>query len=464
MPWQGTGVKGLAVCSRVVDGPLHPLLDRLLRKVGASPTAVPSLETWQGLLARVARTYHDADQDRYTLERSIDISSREMQGLYQDLQRRSESEIAHERHRVEHALAILRATLDAMNEGVLVVDARRRVIVANRRYQEMTGIPAAVLARGDHDAIVSHAVRRYADPEAARAEIERIHAGDAIAHDEIILADGRITDRYSAPVMSADGERVGRVTFFRDVTAERRARAQLEQARAEAEAASAAKSMFLANMSHELRTPLNAVIGLADLLLLARDPVTVRQREYLEGIVQSGRHLLAMVNDVLDLAKIEAGKHELQLAGVAPGEVMAEAVALLQPAANKRSIELVANDDPDAPSVLADRLRLRQILVNLIDNAVKFTDPGGRVGVSVRADSRGVAIRVADSGIGIAPENMTRLFRAFEPLELPSGDRPVGTGLGLALTKRHVDMHGGTIDVTSQPGRGTTFTVRLRVA
>ena len=443
----------------------HPLLDRLLRKAGASPASAPTLEAWQAFLERVARTYHDADQDRYTLERSIDISSREMQGLYQDLKRRTDSELAAERHRVEDALAILRATLDSMTEGVLVVDARRRVIVANRRYIEMTGIPQDVLARGEHGEIVAYATRRYVDPDPARVEIERIHAGDAIAHDEMVLADGTITDRYSAPVISADGQRVGRVTFFRDVTAERRARAQLEQARSEAEAASHTKSMFLANMSHELRTPLNAVIGLADLLLLpGGDPTTARQREYLEGIVQSGRHLLAMVNDVLDLAKIEAGKQELQLVEILPADTIGEAVALLQPAAQQRGVELHAACEPEVPHVVADPLRLRQILVNLVDNAIKFTDPGGHVRVSAGADSRGVAIRVADTGIGIAPEDMKRLFRAFEQLALPSGDRPVGTGLGLALTKRLVDMHGGTIDVTSQPGLGTTFTVRLRIA
>jgi PAS domain S-box-containing protein len=444
---------------------LHPLLDRLLRRVGASKDAVPSLEAWQALLAVVARTYHDADQDRYTLERSIDISSREMQGLYQDLKKRSESELARERHRVDESLAILRATLEAMTEGVMVADTNRRVIVANRRFAEMTRVPAEVMASEDHRAIVEHATQRYADPQAAQAEIERLHATDVTSHDELFLVDGTIVDRYSAPVTLPDGERVGRVTFFRDVTAERQARAQLESAREDAEAASNAKSMFVANMSHELRTPLNAVIGIADLMLVdRRDPLTERQREYLQGIATSGRHLLDMVNDVLDLAKIEAGKHELSLEAVRIADSIAEALSLLHAVAQARGVVLASVVEPGTPPVLADRLRLRQILVNLIDNAVKFTDREGSVRVSVRGDSRGVAIRVADTGIGIARENIARLFRAFEQLELPSGDRPRGTGLGLALTKRLVDMHGGTIDVTSELGRGTTFTVRLPVA
>jgi signal transduction histidine kinase len=137
---------------------------------------------------------------------------------------------------------------------------------------------------------------------------------------------------------------------------------------------------------------------------------------------------------------------------------------LLSPVAHGRGVALASNVEHDTPHLRADPVRLRQILVNLIGNAIKFTDRNGRVDVTARADSRGIAIRVADTGIGIASENMPRLFRAFEQLALPSGDRPGGTGLGLALTKRLVDMHGGTIDVTSELGVGTIFTVRLPFA
>jgi signal transduction histidine kinase len=433
--------------------------------VGASVETPPTSETWRALLELVARTYHDADQDRYTLERSIDISSREMQGLYQDLKSRSESALAVERHRVEESLAILRATLEATDQGILVVGHDRRVLAANKRFAELTDTPGEIMATGDHLKILEHAAHGQADPQTWRTRVETYHAGSEVTNDEIHLRDGRTLSRYSAPISLAGGEAVGRVTFFRDVTAEREAHAQLDRARAAAEAASHAKSMFLANTSHELRTPLNAVIGLADLLLLdGGDPLTARQREYLEGIAQSGRHLLAMVNDVLDLAKIEAGKQSLELEHVATRDAIEEAVRMLQGIAQGRGIELVAAVDPDLPHLRADPIRLRQILYNLISNAVKFTDRDGRVRVSATTDSRGVAIRVADTGIGIAPENMARLFRPFEQLELPSGDRPPGTGLGLALTKRLVDLHGGTIDVASQLGIGTTFTVRLPVA
>ena len=433
----------------------HPLLERLLRKVGATSTSAPSDDAWRSLLALVHRTYIDADQDRYTLERSIEISSREMQGLYHDLKRRSESELAVER-------AILRATLESITDGILVVDSQRQVVAANARCLELLGIPEDVIATRDHRKAIA-VVQSQSDDPATTARIEAIHASSEVSRDELLLR-GRTLERFSAPILLRDGTIVGRVTMFRDVTAERAARAQLENARAAAEAASLAKSMFLATMSHELRTPLNAVIGLADLMLLeGADPLTKKQAKYLEGIVQSGRHLLEMVNDVLDLAKIEAGKHDLELEHVAANTAIEEAVSLVQPLANTRGVDLAASVEREVPYVQADPVRLRQILVNLIGNAVKFTDREGRVRVSAAVDSRGVAIRVADTGIGIAPENITRLFRAFEQLDLPSGDRPGGTGLGLALTKRLVDMHGGTIDVASKLGSGTVFTVRLPV-
>ena len=443
----------------------HPLLERLLLKVGATTGESPSDEAWRILLGLISRTYHDSDQDRYTLERSIDISSREMQQLYQDLKKRSESELSYERHRVEESLAILRATLEASHEAMLVVDRQRRVVAWNRQFEKMLDIPKEVMETRDHRRIVAHASHMFPDPAAAVRGIEAIHATREVSHDEVRYTDGRIVDRYSAPVILPTGETVARVTYFRDVTAERAATAALERAREAAEAASQAKSMFLANMSHELRTPLNAVIGLADLLLLdGGDPLTAKQKEYIEGIAQSGRHLLAMVNDVLDLAKIEAGRQDLEIENVSTQDAIEEAVALLRALAVIRGVELAAEVRQEIPQIKADPIRLRQILYNLISNAVKFTDRHGRVLVSAAREDGEVAISVADTGIGISTDDLKRLFRAFEQLSLPSGDRPGGSGLGLALTKRLVEMHGGSIDVASKVGVGSTFTVRLPVA
>ncbi len=434
----------------------HPLLDQLLRRVGASESEPPPLDTWRELLGHLSQMYYESEQDRDTLERSIEISSRDMQRLYQDLKRRTESE------RVEQE-AIMRATLESAIEGILVVDNDRRVIAANKRFAEMWRVPESVMATRDQRVVAAEAMKFVKMADIVMSRIDGLYDTDATLRDELELIDGCMIDRFSAPVRTPDGTKVGRVAFFRDVTAERQAHQQLEQAREAAEAASQAKSLFLANMSHELRTPLNAVIGLADLLLLERDPLVDRQREYLEGIASSGRHLLALVNDVLDLAKIEAGKQELDLQSIPIHDAIEEGMAAILPLAESRGVMLEPATIVAVPNVRADRVRLRQILYNLISNAVKFTDRGGMVRIRARRDNDRVSIAVIDTGVGITPADLSRLYRAFEQLTLPSGDRPGGTGLGLALTKRLVEMHGGTIDVESELGVGTTFTVRIPV-
>ncbi|HEU0037100.1 MAG TPA: PAS domain-containing sensor histidine kinase [Kofleriaceae bacterium] len=424
----------------------EPALDRLLRDAGARADEVPSPEAWQRMLAAV--------------ERELD----EVKG-------RGEAELAAERARVVESYAVIRATLDAASEGILVVDSEGRVIAANARFGEMTSTPRELLGTRDYAKLVGYAGRSWQLSSRELARIEEMHRSSDTIDDELALPDGRELERYSTPIELVDGQRVGRVTFYRDVTEERAARRAIEAARVAAESASQAKSMFLANMSHELRTPLNAVIGLADLLLLeGGEPLSESQREYVEGIAQSGRHLLALVNDVLDLAKIEAGKQDLELEAVEVGEAVDEVVGALDVLAQHRHVVMqrVVDAAADREQVCADRVRLRQVLYNLLSNAVKFTGAGGRVTVRTRveeaAEARVVVIEVADTGVGIADEDVVRLYRTFEQIELPSGDRPAGTGLGLALTKRLVEMHGGTIAVASRVGVGTTFSVRLPVA
>ena len=435
----------------------HPLVGQLLRSVGASDLQAPSLETWRELLGRISQMYYETDQDRDELERSIESSSRDMQRLYQELKQKAESERAEQD-------AILRATLESAIEGILVVDNQHGVIAVNRRFAEMARIPEAELATRDRRVLIARALTKVKMAEIITSRIDELYEADGTMRDEVELVDGSVMDWFSAPVRTPDGTKVGRVAFVRDVTRERHAQQQLEQARQAAEAASQAKSQFLASISHELRTPLTAVIGLADLLLLERDPVNDRQRDYLNGIASSGRHLLALVNDVLDLAKIEAGKQVLALESIPIHDAIEEGLTAILPMANTRGVILEPATIVAVPNVRADRVRLRQILYNLLSNAVKFTDRGGRVRIRARRDEDRVSIAVMDTGIGIATRDLSRLYRSFEQLTLPSGDRPGGTGLGLALTKRLVEMHGGTIDVESELGVGTTFTVRIPVA
>jgi signal transduction histidine kinase len=233
--------------------------------------------------------------------------------------------------------------------------------------------------------------------------------------------------------------------------------------RASAAAASDAKSMFVANLSHELRIPLTAVIGQVDMLLLEREPLVDSQRLRLRTISSASHHLLALADDLRDLGLVERGLHKLELQPVEIHDAIADAMSALAPLAGARGVLLEPATLVAVPSVRADRVRLRQILYNLISNGVKFTRRGGSVRVRARQDGGRVAIAVTDTGIGIAAADLARLFEPFVQLAAPSDERPVGTGLGLALTRRLVELQDGSIDVASVVGSGTTITVRLPV-
>jgi signal transduction histidine kinase/CheY-like chemotaxis protein len=237
---------------------------------------------------------------------------------------------------------------------------------------------------------------------------------------------------------------------------------KLKESNAELLRANNLKSEFLANMSHELRTPLNAVIGFSELLL---DPgygdLNQDQREYVADILSSGRHLLELINDILDLSKIEAGKMRLALDEFDLSLAAEEALMTLRVEADRKEIALEARLDPAVPSVRADRGKFKQILTNLLSNAVKFTPAGGRVCLSTAREGSALRVSVEDSGIGIRPEDQARIFAAFIQVDGSYARKYQGTGLGLTLVKRFVEMHGGEIFVTSEVGKGSTFTFRL---
>ncbi|MBI4869742.1 MAG: response regulator [Candidatus Wallbacteria bacterium] len=243
-----------------------------------------------------------------------------------------------------------------------------------------------------------------------------------------------------------------------------RLNAQYLRAKEQAERESLFKSRFLASMSHELRTPLNAIIGFSELLIDdAVGPLDEAQRDYMQNVLSSGRHLLNLINEVLDISKIEAGKTELRCEWV-PIDAVVNAVKASAMALSQRRRITVEYTLPDQQvSIFADPVRLKQVLYNLLSNGIKFTPDGGRVSLEVRAEPERVYISVDDTGIGIRPEDLSRLFREFERLEDRPSDPTEGTGLGLALTKKLVELHGGSIAAESQPGKGSRFTVMLPV-
>ncbi len=240
------------------------------------------------------------------------------------------------------------------------------------------------------------------------------------------------------------------------------AQAELLRAREIAEHASRAKSDFLANMSHELRTPLNAIIGFSEVINTGMfGPLSVRYREYGGYVLNSGVHLLALINEILDLSKLEAGKLELQDQDVDLSFVVRDALRLVEAQAEKSKIQLSEAMKGDIPLIRGDERRLRQILINLLANAVKFTPEGGRVRISIFRREAELAIEVSDTGIGMASEQIPKALEPFGQIESKVSGKYEGTGLGLPLAKRLIELHGGTLTIESKPNVGTRVTVTV---
>jgi signal transduction histidine kinase len=229
----------------------------------------------------------------------------------------------------------------------------------------------------------------------------------------------------------------------------------------EVEAANRNKSEFLANMSHELRTPLNAIIGFSEVLSERMfGELNEKQADYIGDILQSGRHLLSLINDILDLSKIEAGRMELELSDFDLPGTVENALTLVRERAFRRGITLERTVDERLGTIRADERKVKQVLVNLLSNAVKFTPEGGKIDVRVAMNDREAAISVTDNGVGITPEDQEKVFEEFRQVGTVSR-KVEGTGLGLAISRKFVELHGGKIWVTSQVGTGSTFAFTL---
>ncbi|QQE64936.1 hypothetical protein GFS31_16200 [Leptolyngbya sp. BL0902] len=302
-----------------------------------------------------------------------------------------------------------------------------------------------------------------------------------LAFDEeyrVTLPDGRVRwihDR-GFEVRNAEGRVYRLAGIAEDVTEQKQAAQKLQAtneqlilSNAELARATRLKDEFLANMSHELRTPLNAILGMTEgFQEQVFGPMTPEQRRSIATIERSGRHLLALINDILDLAKIESGKLTLQRAAVPVSYLCDSSLTFVRQQATQKEIQLSTHIPPNLPDLVVDELRIRQVLINLLNNAVKFTPNGGQVSLTVEAQRQPgaawITFAVTDSGIGIAPEAIGQLFKPFTQIDSALNRQYTGTGLGLALVKQLVDLHGGTVFVSSTLGRGSCFTVRLPYA
>ncbi|HEV2316100.1 MAG TPA: PAS domain S-box protein [Thermoplasmata archaeon] len=363
-----------------------------------------------------------------------------------------------------------RSLVESNIDALMTTDVLGLITDVNRQMEVLTGL--------SREQLIGTAFKLYfTDPDKAEEGIRRVLSEDKVTDFELTMRmpGGRTIEvSYNAATFrDTEGRLKGVFAAARDVTEQNRLRLQLEQRNRELEIqnqrvqeANRLKSEFLANMSHELRTPLNSIIGFSD-HLLAQDPKTfsAEHREYLDDILNSGKHLLQLINDVLDLAKVEAGKMELTPEPFSPQRAVTEVCSVVKPLVEDKHIALVTELSAEPESVTLDPLRFKQILFNLVSNAVKFTDAGGKVEVHLLGNGdRHFQIRVVDTGIGIAPEDLPRLFREFEQLDAGPGRRFQGSGLGLSLTKRLIELHAGSIDVASEYGKGTSITVTLPVS
>jgi PAS domain S-box-containing protein len=433
---------------------LHSLLNRQIKRLGIDPTVPLSADGLQQLLERVSRAYEEADQDRYTIQRSLDISSAEMQALHQQI-------------RAEHDK--LSAVVSSIGDGLCTTDPGGNVLFINAEGQRLLGV--------DETQLVGTPLRdwlefRGADGAGDTTLTDAMVSGSSLRNEDsqIRRPDGSwLSVSYACTPIIQEGKPIGTVLVFRDISDRKRAEAELQEARKAAEAASEAKSNFLASMSHEIRTPMNGVLGMTELLL--ETELSTEQRDYANIVRGSAETLLTIINDILDFSKIEAGKIDLETIPFDLDDLVHGITELLAERAHKKGLELLHVMADDVPRhVVGDPTRMRQVLTNLLGNAIKFTQRG-EVMVRVKlvrplGPDMLVRFEVTDTGIGIKPEAISQLFQSFTQADSSTTRRYGGTGLGLAISKRLAELMGGEIGVESVPDKGSTFwfTVRFGVS
>ena len=345
----------------------------------------------------------------------------------------------------QYARSLIEASLDPL----VTISAQGKITDVNEASAQATGVPREQLIGRDFSDY-------FTEPEKARAGYQKVFSEGLVRDYSLAIrhVTNRVTDvLYNASVYKDDkGKVLGVFAAARDVTERKRFEQSLQEA-------NRMKSEFLANMSHELRTPLNGIIGFTEFLIDEKPgKLNPKQGEYLKDVLNSARHLLQLINDVLDLAKVEAGKMELHMEIFPVRKAVEEVTAVIKGMAHKKHIGVDIDIGEGLEAVRLDQHKFKQVLYNLLSNAVKFTDDGGRVGIQARHKGEQLVVRVRDTGIGIKAEDIGRLFTEFEQLDSGTARRFEGTGLGLALTKKIVEFQGGEILVESEQGKGSTFT------
>jgi signal transduction histidine kinase/HAMP domain-containing protein len=348
--------------------------------------------------------------------------------------------------------------IEGSQEGMMLVGADRRIVIANTQMQRfLPGAAGGLVAGADFAEVIARAV-----PPGTATTAEGVvnEPARVLASEGEVRLGGELWLKVSRGA-TQDG---GFFLFWSDISAIKERELRLREAKAEAEAASQAKSSFLANMSHELRTPLNAIIGFSEIMVnrVFGELGNPRYHDYAKLITTSGRHLLDIISSILDFAKCEAGQTVLHREATDLREVAQACVGMVEPQCASSGLTLALRIPADPITVMGEPAKLRQMLLNLLSNAVKFTPAGGAVSVIVERDSGGLPLlSVRDSGIGMKPDDIPIALTPFGQIESGLNRSYEGTGLGLPLTKAFAELHGASFEITSAPGEGTTVALRF---
>ncbi|MEG3640987.1 ATP-binding protein [Magnetococcus sp. PR-3] len=467
----GVGLIGVSRMAGQITAPISDLANDAYQRVAH---ALPNLD-----IDRKVRRQNRNNQDEVvTLGTLLDLLLNELLRHTEDLTSRVQAqtrdlidannrmwEEIEQRRSAEEELRehqeLLHDILETSVDGFLVVDKEGHVTHTNVRFAQMWKIPEEVISSRNDKKLMEHALPQLTDPDGFINKVKDLYGADQFSLDEIPFIDGRVFERHSRPLYH-NGEIVGRLWQFRDITREREQQSQLQQAKERAESANAAKSEFLATMSHEIRTPLNGIIGMLE--HLGQEPLDQTLRERFNMICSSSEVLLDLLNNILDFSKIEADQLRFEHIPYNPHQLIRDVVQLHHIRAEEKGVDLSCNCQRNLPECsMGDPTRIRQVLINLVSNALKFTE-SGFVQVTAALQSgnpKTVSIEVLDSGSGISESQLDQLFTPFSQADGSISRRHGGTGLGLAISKRLIDAMSGQISVRSRIGEGSTFHITI---
>ncbi|MCU0548542.1 MAG: PAS domain-containing sensor histidine kinase [Leptolyngbya sp. Prado105] len=362
-----------------------------------------------------------------------------------------------ERKRIEKQLKIFSRAVESAYDSTVITDLNGKIVYTNSAASRIFNWQAESM-------IGAHATIFYPEKRQTEELIKQAIAGGWSGE---VTCQRRNGDSFPAlvsvsPVLDERNRPTAVSMITRDITQQKQTEDELAAKNDELERASQMKSDFLANMSHELRTPLTSILGFSSILQKQIfGALNSKQQIYIHQIYQSGQHLLGLINDVLDLSKVEAGQLRLDLAPIVVDEICEKTLGFVSEQARLKDLEVRFEIEPDLEPLMADDLRLRQMLLNLLSNAIKFSNEGSEIGLSVRPNGEFLDLTVWDQGIGIPEDKQHLLFKPFQQVDGSLSRKHEGTGLGLALTKKLAELHAGTVTMQSKEGEGSQFTIRL---